>query len=198
MVDLYQENCMAFIPFRTTTAGFARYISAALTATLLLTAGCNSKAKPTDANFTQTINAYFTERPECLLSNIRFPYATSDPAVTKQMNTLVKSLLLESSYETAVKTTRYTVARAGERYAPRFCYGHRTVSAIESSTPPAKGATGFPETHISYRYTMEDVPVWAKSADVQAAFPKMATAITSGGTGEITLAQTLAGWQVPE
>jgi hypothetical protein len=114
------------------------------------------------------------------------------------MNTLVKSLLLESSYETAVKTTRYTIARAGERYAPRFCYGHRTVSAISSSTPPAKGPTGFPETHINYTYKLEDVPVWAKSPDVQAAFPTMGTAVTNGGSSEITLAQTLAGWQVPE
>lgn len=181
---------MTLISIRTLTGIFV--------ATLLLTAGCNSKAKPTEANFTQTINAYFTEHPECLLSGVRFPYATSDPAETKRLNTLVKSLLLESSYETAVKTTRYTIARAGERYAPRFCYGHRTVSAIDSSTAPAKGATGFPETHINYSYTVQDVPVWAKSADVQAAFPSMGTAVTSGGKGEITLAQTLAGWQVPE
>jgi hypothetical protein len=189
---------MALSSLRSSSAGFARYISAVLTATLVLSAGCNSKAKPTEANFTQTINTYFTEHPDCLLSNIRFPYATSDAAVTKQLNTLVKSLLLEASYETAVKTTRYTVARAGTRYAPRFCYGHRTVTSIESSTPPAKGPAGFPETHISYRYKMEDVPVWAKSADVQAAYPQMATATTEGGTGQITLAQTLAGWQVPE
>lgn len=189
---------MAFNSLRISFAGFARYISAALTATLLLTAGCDSKAKPTEANFTQTINAYFTEHPDCLLSNIRFPYATSDPAVTKQLNTLVKSLLLESSYETAVKTTRYTVARAGTRYAPRFCYGHRTVSSIESSTPLAKGPAGLPETHISYRYKIEDVPVWAKSPDVQAAYPQMATATTAGGTAQITLAQSVAGWQVPE
>ena len=187
---------MTFLSLRTPFA--ARSASALLAAFLLLTSGCNSKAKPTEANFTQTINSYYTEHAECLLSNIRFPYATSDPAVTKQMNTLVKSLLLESSYETSVKTTRYTVARAGERYAPRFCYGHRTVSAINSSTPPAKGASGFPETHISYSYKLEDVPVWAKSADVQAAFTAMSTAVTSGGTGEIRLAQTLAGWQVPE
>ena len=44
-------------------AGFARYLSAALLGTLLLTAGCDSKAKPTEANFTQTINTYFTEHP---------------------------------------------------------------------------------------------------------------------------------------
>ena len=175
-----------------------RLVAATLTATLLAATGCNSKAKPTEANFTLTINSYYTEHPDCLLSNVRFPYSTSDPAETKRMNTLVKSLLLESSYETAVKTTRYSVARAGERYAPRFCYGHRTVSAIDSSTPPAKGTTGFPETHIKYSYKLEDIPVWAKSSDVQAAFPAMGAAVANGGSGEITLAQTLAGWQVPD
>ena len=180
------------------TARPVPYAAAFLAATVLLTAGCNSKAKPTDANFTQTINSYYTEHPDCLLSNVRFPYATSDAAETKRMNTLVKSLLLESTYETSVKTTRYTIARAGERYAPRFCFGHRTVTAINSSTPAAKGPTGFPETHISYTYKLEDVPVWAKSPDVQTAFPAMGTAVASGGSGEITLAQTLAGWQVPE
>ncbi|MBS1822285.1 MAG: hypothetical protein JST61_09970 [Acidobacteria bacterium] len=175
-----------------------RLAAVTLTAALLAATGCNSKAKPSEANFTQTINNYYTEHPDCLLSNVRFPYATSDPAETKRLNTLVKSLLLESSYETAVKTTRYTVARAGERYAPRFCYGHRTVSAIDSSTPPAKGSTGFPETHIKYSYKLQDVPVWAKSPDIQAAFPALGKAVTDGGSGEITLAQTLAGWQVPE
>lgn len=182
----------------TFAARSTQIVAATLTAALLAATGCNAKAKPSEANFTQTINNYFTEHPDCLLSNVRFPYATSDPAETKRMNTLVKSLLLESSYETAVKTTRYTVARAGQRYAPRFCYGHRTASAIDSSTPPAKGPTGFPETHIKYSYKLQDVPVWAKSPDVQDAFPALGAAVTNGGSGEITLAQTLAGWQVPD
>src|SRR6478609_7150177 len=77
-------------------------------AVLALTLGCNSKAKPTPNNFTQTLNAYFQERPECLFSGVHFPYATSDAEVTKQMNTLVKSQMLEASYESAVHTTRYT------------------------------------------------------------------------------------------
>jgi hypothetical protein len=167
-------------------------------AVVALTLGCNSKTKATPNNFTQTLNAYFQERPECLFSGVHFPYATSDAEVTKQMNTLVKSQMLEASYESAVHTTRYTVARAGTRYAPRFCYGHRVISSIEEFTPPARGASGFPETHVNYHYTMTDVPVWAKSPDVLAAFPAMANATTNGGSGQATLAQTLAGWQVPE
>ncbi|MDE1176095.1 MAG: hypothetical protein PW789_05750 [Edaphobacter sp.] len=172
--------------------------AASAVAFALVLAGCNTKAKPTEANFSQTINTYYTSHPECLFTGVRFPYATSDPTETKQMNTLVKSQLLEATYETAIKTTRFTIGRAGQRYAPRFCYGHRTVTAITSSTAPAKGATGFPESHIVYSYKLEDVPIWAQTAEVQAAYPKMATAITSGGTGEMNLAQTLAGWQVPE
>jgi hypothetical protein len=188
---------MAFGIPRTTFAARAVAASFGLT-TLLLTAGCNSKAKPTEANFSQTINAFYTSHPECLFAGVRFPYATSDPTETKQMNTLVKSLLLESSYETAVKTTRYTIARAGQRYAPRFCYGHRTVTAITSSTAPEKGPSGFPESHIVYTYKLEDVPVWAQSPDIKAAYPRMGEVIEKGATGEMRLAQSIAGWQIPE
>ncbi len=165
---------------------------------ILILTGCNPKAKPTPANFTQALNAHFIDRSECLFVDTRFPYATSDPVKTKQMNTLVKSLLLDVSFEYAVHTSRYTPTTTGARYAPRFCYGHRTVTSIDTFTPPAKGASGFPETNITYHYKMEDVPVWAKSPDVQAAFPEM-TAKTSGeATDKATLAQTLAGWQVPD
>ena len=174
------------------------FIATALMAIVLPMLGCNSKTKPTPANFTEVLDSYFLEHSECLFSGIRFPYATSDPAMTKQLNTLVKSQLLESSYESAVHTTRYTVARAGVRYAPRFCYGHRAISTIDSFTPPAKGASGFPETHVTYHYTIQDTPVWAKSPDVLAAFPEMANAVANGSSGQATLAQTLAGWQVPE
>src|SRR5713226_7313009 len=97
-------------------------------AVLVATSGCNSKAKPTPENFTQAINAYFLDHSDCLLVDIRFPYATADPVKTKQLNTLVKSLLLESSFESSVHTTRYTPTTTGARYAPRFCYGHRTVT----------------------------------------------------------------------
>jgi hypothetical protein len=160
--------------------------------------GCNSKAKPTSENFAKTINAYFLERPDCLFSGIRFPYATSDAQITKQMNSLVKTQLLESSFEYAVHTTRYTVSQAGTRYAPRFCYGHRIVSSIDNFQAPTKGPSGFPETKVSFHYRLEDVPVWAKSQGILDAFPDIAEKINQGGNGDLSLAQTMAGWQVPE
>ena len=77
--------------------------------------------------------------------------------------------------EAAIHASRYSVTQGGERAAPRFCYGHRSVTAIDSFTPPAQ-ANGFPETQVSYRYEIKDVPVWAKTPEVQAAFPEMAKA----------------------
>jgi hypothetical protein len=172
--------------------------TALLLAWLSMTIGCNTKNKPTPQNFTRAINAYYLERSECLFPNMRFPYATADAEETKQMNALVRARLLESSYESAVKTTRYTVSRTGQRFAPRFCYGHREVTSIDNFTPPSKGPSGFPETVVNYHYTLKDVPVWAQSSDIADAFPKMAQATTKDSSDKISLAQTLAGWQVPE
>ncbi len=149
-------------------------------------------------NFITGLNAHFIDHPDCLFpESPRFPYETSDPVKTKQMNTLVASQLLTVGVEPSIHVSRYTPTTAGARVAPRFCYGHRQVDAIESFTPPAQ-ANGFPETHIVYRYTMAEVPVWAKSDDVKAAFPEMAHNINGAATDHATLAGTLAGWQVPD
>jgi hypothetical protein len=164
---------------------------------LSVTIGCNSKTKPTPKNFTDALNKWFSDHPDCLLPNTRFPYETSDPAQVKQFMTLVKSQLLEVHVEQSVKVSRFTVTPVGQRYAPRFCYGQRTVSSIDSSTPPAP-VNGFPQTQVTYHYTMLDVPVWAKSADVQLAFPNLAAALSGQASDHATLAQTLAGWQVPD
>ena len=177
-------------------------ISHALQSTLICTllfgaAGCHSKSAPTPENFIQGLNKHYVEHPDCLLSNYRFPYETSDKKETAQLDSLVKSTLLEKTMEAAIHVSRYTVATAGERYAPRFCYGHRVVDAINSSTPLTV-ANGFKQTQVTYHYTMQEVPVWAKSPEVLKAFPVMAQAVNDGGTGSATLAQTAVGWQVPD
>lgn len=173
--------------------------ASALALSLLIAAtGCSdSKSAPTPANFTQTLNAYFVEHPDCLLSNMRFPYETTDKTETRQLDSLVKSLLLNKTEEPAIHTSRYTVATDGTRFAPRFCYGNREVTSIDTNTPLAV-INGFKETTVTYHYVMKEVPVWAKTPEVLAAFPKMAQAIRSQATDKITLAQTLAGWQIPD
>jgi hypothetical protein len=173
-------------------------LAVALVFVATLTSGCNTgKSAPTPANFTLAINNHFLDHPDCLFSDMRFPFETSDPAKTKQMDSLVKSLLLQKSVESSIHVSRYTVAPAGTRYAPRFCYGHRQVTSIDSFTPIAVN-DGFKETIVTYSYTMKEVPVWAISHDVQAAFPEMARATTGQVTAKATLAQTPVGWQIPD
>ena len=173
-------------------------LKSALTCTLLFgTAGCHPKSAPTSANFIQGLNKHFVDRPDCLLNNMRFPYETSDRKETAQMDSLVKSQLLDKTVEMTIHVSRYTVAPAGARYAPRFCYGHRVINTIDHFTPPAL-ANGFKETQVTYHYTMQEVPVWARSADVLKAFPAMAQVISGESTGVATLAQTPVGWQVPD
>jgi hypothetical protein len=169
-----------------------------LIALLVLAFGCNTgKSAPTSAAFTLAINNHFLDHPDCLLDDTRFPFETTDPAKTKQMDSLVKSLLLDKSVESAIHVSRYTVTPAGVRYAPRFCYGHREVTSIDSFTPIAVN-NGFKETTVTYSYTMKEVPVWALSSGVQAAFPVMSRATNSQVAAKATLAQTTAGWQIPD
>jgi hypothetical protein len=174
------------------------FVFVLMLAFVTLASGCNTgKSAPTPANFTLAINNHFLDHPDCLFSDTRFPFETSDPLKTKQMDTLVKSLLLDKTVESSIHVSRYTVAPAGTRYAPRFCYGHREVTSIDSFTPIAVN-DGFKETTVTYSYTMKEVPVWAISHDVQAAFPEMARATTSQVTAKATLAQTPVGWQIPD
>ena len=159
---------------------------------------CHSKSAATPENFITGLNTYYSQHPDCLFKQApRFPYETSDPTERKQMDSLVNSKLLSVQQETSLHVSRYTVTDIGSRYAPRFCYGHRVVSAIDSSTPPAQ-ANGFTETTVRYRYNIQDVPVWAKSQDVQTAFPGLAQSVGGESTATATLAGTMVGWQVPE
>jgi hypothetical protein len=161
-------------------------------------AGCTTgKSAPTSANFIQALNKHFLDHTDCLFSDMRFPYETSDREKTKQMDTLVKVLLLDKSEEMSIHASRYTPTTTGARFAPRFCYGHREITSIDRFTPPAV-ANGFNETTVVYKYSMKEVPVWARTPEVQAAFPDMALATSGEATGKATLAQTPVGWQVPE
>jgi hypothetical protein len=161
-------------------------------------AACNSKSKATPENFIAGLNAHFTDHPDCLFPDApTFPLETTDPARTKQLNALVDAQLLDVAVERDIHASRYTPTVMGTRLAPRFCYGHRNVTTIDSFTPPAP-ANGFPETQVIYHYTLQDVPVWAKSAAMRAAFPDMALKTSGNASDKATLAGTIAGWQVPD
>ena len=171
----------------------------ALPVTLLLFAGCNNpKTKPTNENYVKTLNAYFLDHSECLLDGaMTFPLETSDPVKTSQMDALAKAQIVEAHSEPAIHVSRYILTAEGRRVGAHLCYGHREVTEILSSTPPAK-ANGFVETQVSYRYKIEDLPVRAKTPGLFEQFPAMAREASGQATDQATLAVTGVGWSVPE
>jgi hypothetical protein len=163
-----------------------------------LMAGCNTKTKATPENYIATLNAYFPEHPDCLLDGtVTFPYESSDPVMLKQMDALVAAQILESHKEPSIHVTRYTLTPTGTKAGPHLCYGHREVTSIDSSTTPAL-ANGFQETQVVYHYKIMDMPVWAKTPEVVAAYPKMAHEASGDATDKATLALTGVGWSVPD
>ncbi len=164
-----------------------------------LVSGCHGASEASPANFSKGIAKFLVDHPDCLYkAGLRLPYETSDAAEIKQLDTLLAAKLLAKGTEPAIHVARYSVTDYGQKSAPRFCYGFRHVSGIEGYTAPAKAADGFNESRVTYRYTLEDAPVWAKDAAVAAAYPEMAKALAGESSATLTMAQTGVGWQVPD
>lgn len=167
----------------------------------LLAAGCGSDLKPTNAKLEKGLNAYFENHNECLFpAGLKFPYevspGTDAKAEKKRMDAMQTAGLLKQEDDPEVHVERYTLTAEGQRAAPRFCYGHKVVASVDGFTDPVKQG-GQLQTTASFHATMMDVPVWVKTDEMEAAFPKMAADISGSQPGQMVLATAGAGWQVP-
>ena len=168
-----------------------------IVALVLSLGSCKNTTDPTPENYLKTINAYLPDHPDCLLdSNTTFPFETSDPEKIKQLDTLVKNQVLTVGRDLSIKVSRYTMTATGKAAGAHLCFGYRNATDIVSNTPPAL-ANGFTETAVTYKYKLHDMPMWAKSADVQAVFPTLAHEASGDATDTITLALDRVGWSVP-
>ena len=187
-------------------------IAAVCGAALLITAGCNKKAD-NSINYKSAINTYYSAHPACLFSQpVQFPTqkTTSDQSATAPYDALVdQGLLVRTTAEKKVfivaskQVTNYDLSSNGrsawtaDTAQPgfgNFCYGHRSVSSIDSSTPASSdaGAT----TQVNYHYTFSDAPSWASAAETKNAFPNVATDLAGPQAATATLTNTANGWQV--
>jgi hypothetical protein len=177
-------------------------IATALTLGLIL-AGCEGFKKPTAKNFTGALNAYFSNHDDCLFSSsLRFPYEASTS--TNDKNSNLKSLdalegagLMKSLEDKDIHVKRYELTNYGKRVPPRFCYGHRVVTSIDSFTPPAM-VDGQSTSQVSYHYKTMDIPGWADSDAMRKAFPALAKASSPDAQGRTAVVLTMNGWRVPE
>ena len=189
-----------------------RFYFATLYGTLILFAGCTKKTDNT-MNYTRAINDYYNAHPACLWDEpVKFPVQadTSDASKTAPYYALVdQGLLVRTTAEKkkmivmSKQVTNYDLSDKGrsvwtadteEPGYGNFCYGHKKVKEIDSSTPTTseEGAT----TQVTYHTTLSDAPSWATAAETQNAYPNVQTALTDKQTGEATLINTNNGWQV--
>jgi hypothetical protein len=187
-------------------------IVAACASIILLAVGCNKK-EDNSINFRGAIDAYYSAHPACLWSDpVKFPVQadTSDNSKTAGYDALVdqgllvrttaekKKLIIASkqvnNYDLSDKGRSAWTADVNQPGYGNFCYGHRKVSNIDSSTPTtsAAGAT----TQITYHYTLTDSPAWATAAETQNAYPQLHSDLAGPQTGQATLTNTNNGWQV--
>jgi len=75
-----------------------------------------------------------------------------------------------------------------------FCYGHRSVTTIDSSTPTNSDPAA--TTQVNYHYTLSGAPSWAAAPETKNAFPNVATDLSGPQAATATLTNTANGWQV--
>jgi hypothetical protein len=181
-------------------------------AVALLATGCNKKAD-NSMNFKNAINTYYSAHPACLWSDTeKFPVQvdSSDTSKTVGYDALVdQELLVRTTAEkkklivSSKQVNNYDLSGKGRSLWTvdveqpgfgNFCYGHRKVSSIESSTPASSsvGST----TQVAYHYTVVDVPGWASAAETQNAYPQIRADVSGPQTAHATLTNTSEGWQV--
>jgi hypothetical protein len=165
-------------------------------------AGCSSFKQPNEKNFMNALNAYYSHHDECLFTDtLKFPYETAikdqSGAGSKGMDALTDSLLMKRQEAKQIGVNRYTLTPAGERVGGRFCYGHREVLAVPNFTPPTT-VNGHQITTVTYQYRLGDLPVWANTDAMRAAFPVLAKATSSDPQDTAKLELTINGWEIAD
>ena len=185
-------------------------LAATLTASLLLFSGCKKTADNT-VNYKSAINTYYTAHPACLWTEShQFPVQVGthddkarmyDALFDQQLLTRVatdKKKLLglidkeENTYDLSDKGRGAWTPDPNQPGFGNFCYGNKSVSSIDSSTPNS-GNVG-DTTVVNYHWSFGSAPDWAKAQETQTAFPSVATNLAGNGQGTLTLADTSNGW----
>ncbi len=182
------------------------------TAILFTVIACNKKAD-NSINYTNAINSYYSAHPACLWpTSQQFPAQaeTSDQSKTMPYDALVDQGLLVrttaekkklivvtkqvNNYDLSDKGRAVWTADTTQPGFGNFCYGHRKVSSIDSSTPTTD--TVGSATNVNYHYTLSDVPTWATAPETQTAYPQIRSAATGPQAATAALTNTSNGWQV--
>jgi hypothetical protein len=175
-------------------------------------AACNSGGN-SDLQYKTAINQHFKVFPACIWSQPKkFPVqaATADDAKNEGYDALTQEgLLTRTTAEKKVfivaskQVNNYDLSETGRTsWTPdssqpgygNFCYGNREVTSIDNSTLGTNGA-GLKTVDVTYRYQISNVPAWARSQEMQTAYPNIASALGSNASDKATLVMTGDHWE---
>ncbi len=180
---------------------------------IILAAGCRKTNMVDKSAFKSAINDYYSTRQVCVWSSpVKFPAQadTSNDEQTKGFDALTDAGMLTrasaekkrfligskqvNNYDLSDKGRSSWTADPTQPGYGNFCFGHREVTSIDSFTPADNpDATQFT---VAYHYDLSGVPDWAKSVEMQTAFPKIAADSSGQQTASATLVKSSNGWQV--
>jgi hypothetical protein len=181
---------------------------------LLFGAGCRTNTVDKGA-FKSAIDNYYSSRPVCLWSSpIKFPAQadTNNEEQTKGWDALTDAGLLQrtsaqksrfligskqvNNYDLSDKGRSNWKADQAQPGYGNFCFGSPQVANIDSYNPP--NDNGAAQYVVTYTYGVSHLPDWASSAEMQSAFPKLASLNGNQQTATATLDKSDNGWQVAE
>lgn len=179
---------------------------------LLLVTGCKKTADNT-VNYKSAVNSYLSQNQSCLWQDpVKFPVQvkTSDAEKTAGYDALYNQGLLNrktadkkkllglvneqvTNYDLSDKGRgSWTASQTDPSYG-NFCYGHREVASIDSTS--ASGDQPGATASVMYHYDLANVAGWAKDGGLQNAFPEVQQNL-AGGQATATLIDGDNGWQV--
>ncbi len=178
----------------------------------LLPLGCKKTADHS-VNYKSAVDSYYSAHPACLWTEShQFPVqvgthddkarmydALFDQQLLTRVATDKKKLLglidkQENTYDLSDKGHGAWTADPNQPGYGNFCYGSRSVSSLDSSTPN-DGNVGN-TTVVNYHWSFSGAPDWAKAQETQTQFPALATNLAGNGQATQTLVDTTNGWVV--
>jgi hypothetical protein len=190
-----------------------RVMVAAVCGAALLAAGCHRSNHVDKGAFKSAINDYYGARQECVWSSpVKFPAQAdaSNDEQTKGFDALTDAGLLTrtaqekkrfligskqvNDYDVSPKGRSVWSADPSQPGYGNFCYGHASVTSVDSYTPSDNAdATSYA---VTYHYKVTSLPAWAQGAEMQTAFPKIISDTTGNRMATANLTKTNDGWQV--
>ena len=186
-------------------------VSGVLSLGLIFALGCKSNTVDKGA-FKSAIDNYLSSQQDCLWpAPIKFPVQadTNNDEQTKSYDALVDAgLLTRGSAEKkrfligSKQVNDYDLSDKGRStWTPdqtqpgygNFCFGHPSVTAIDSYTPADPDAVQYT---VNYHYGLTSLPDWASSTEMKTAYPKLASEISGLRAATAQLAKSNNGWLV--